>query len=203
VPKSSAPPAADWPPADVLLGAWRRLIDDPDTAAEFAALVLAPLASGLAARQRHADPDDTASAAGDAVLAFLKRPEAYDPARLPLANYLLLIAKRRLLNQSESERRHHVGRIPWDCVELEVAGRNEEGADDTPDLDAPELAAVRSQFTDVEQRVWQLMRNGGRRTEEFAEVLGLAGDPEAAAHVKRVKDRILARLKRAAGGDDD
>jgi len=200
----NAPPVpTDWPPADALLTAWRRLVGDPDAAAEFAALVLAPLAAGLAARQRHADPDDLAAAAGDAVLAFLKRPAAYDPDRLPLANYLLLIAKRRLLTRLDAERRHHAGRIPWDCVELEVAGRNEEGADDTPDLDAPELAAVRSQFTDVEQRVWQLMRNGGRRTEEFAEVLGLAGDPEAAAHVKRVKDRILARLKRAAGGDDD
>ena len=201
MPKTPPGLAAEWPPADALLGAWRQLIEDPDTAAQFAALVLPPLASALAARNRRADPDDVTAATGDAVLAFLKRPAAYDPARLPLASYLLLIAKRRLLNRLDAEGRHHVGRIPWDCVELDVAGRNEE-EEAAETLDGPELAAVRAQFTDGERRVFQLMRDGERRTAAFAEVLGVAGDSDSAAVVKRAKDRILARLKRAAGGDD-
>jgi DNA-directed RNA polymerase specialized sigma24 family protein len=194
--------AADWPPADALLGAWRRLVEDPDAAAEFAALVLPPLAAGLADRNRRAHPDDLATAAGDAVLAFLKRPGAYDPGRLPLANYLLLIAKRRLLNQAQAEGRHHAGRIPWDCVELDAVARNSPGGEFAGRLDGPELSAVVDQFSDGERRVWQLMRGGERRTEAFAEVLGVAGDPDREAHVKRAKDRIKARLKRAAGGDD-
>ena len=201
MPKTSSSLTADWPPADVLLGAWRRLVEDPDAAAEFAALVLPLLVAGLADRNRGTHPDDVATAAGDAVLAFLKRPGAYDPDRLPLANYLSFIAKRRLQNQWTAERRHHAGRIPWDSVELDAAGRNHEG-DDSPALDGPELAAVRSQFTDGERRVFELMRDGERRTEAFADALGVAGDPDAAVHVKRAKDRILARLKRAAGGDD-
>ena len=85
MPKTSPGLAADWPPADALLEAWRRLVADPDAAAEFAALVLPPLASALAARNRRADPDDVTTAAGDAILAFLKRPTAYDPVQLPLA----------------------------------------------------------------------------------------------------------------------
>ena len=199
----NAPPAlaADWPPAEALLEAWRRLVGDPDTAAEFAAAVLPALVAGLADRQRRAHPDDIATAAGDAVLAFLKRPSAYDPARLPVASYLLLIAKRRLLNQLDAERRHHAGRIPWDCVELDVAGRNDPGGG-TPGLDDSILAAVVSQFTDGERRVWQLMRGGERRTALFADALGVADGPAAAAVVKRAKDRILARLRRAAGGND-
>ena len=201
MPKTSSSLTADWPPADVLLGAWRRLVEDPDAAAEFAALVLPLLVAGLADRNRGTHPDDVATAAGDAVLAFLKRPGAYDPDRLPLANYLSFIAKRRLQNQWTAERRHHAGRIPWDSVELDAAGRNHEG-DDSPALDGPELAAVRSQFTDGERRVFELMRDGERRTEAFADALGVAGDPDAAVHVKRAKDRIKARLKRAAGGDD-
>lgn len=200
MPKSPLPPAADWPAAAALLGAWRRLFEDPDTAAEFAALVLPPLVVGLADRNRRTHPDDVATAAGDAVLAFLKRPTAYDPDRLPLASYLLLIAKRRLLNRLAAESRHHAGRIPWDCVELGVAGRNDQGGEGC-DFDGPELAAVRSQFTDGERRVFELMRDGERRAEAFAEALGVTGDPDREALVKRAKDRIKARLKRAAGGD--
>ncbi len=202
MPNTPTRPAADWPPAEALLAAWRRLIDDPDTAAEFAEAVLTPLAASLADRHRRADPDDLATAAGDAVLAFLKRPGAYDPVRLPLANYLLLIAKRRRLNRLDAERRHHAGRIPWDCVELDAAGRNDRG-DFQLDFDGPELAAVVNQFPDGDRRVWQLMLGGERRTEAFADALGVTLGPGAAAHVKRAKDRIKARLKRAAGGDDD
>ena len=68
MPKSSPPIAADWPPAAALLGAWRRLVEDRDAAAEFAALVLPPLVAGLADRTRRAHPDDVETAAGDAVL---------------------------------------------------------------------------------------------------------------------------------------
>ena len=202
MPKTSPSLAADWPPADALLGAWRRLVEDPDAAAAFAAAVLPPLASALADRNCRTHPDEIATAAGDAVLAFVKRPGAYDPERLPLANYLLFIAKRRLQNQWTAERRHHAGRIPWDSVELDAAGRNDEG-DESPGFDAAALAPVVAQLTDAERRVFELMRDGERRTEAFAEALGVAGDPDREAHVKRAKDRIKARLKRAAGGDDE
>jgi len=201
VPNTPPALAADWPPADVLLEAWRRLVEDPDSAAEFAALVFPPFMSALAERHHHAHPDEIATAAGEAVLAFLKRPSAYDPQRLPLTNYLLFIAKRRLQNQWTAERRHHAGRIPWDSVELDVAGRNDEGVEPSG-FDAAALAPVVARMTDGERRVFELMRGGERRTEAFADALGVAGDPDAAAHVKRAKDRMLARLKRAAGGDD-
>ncbi len=201
MPTTPKPPAADWPAPDALLGAWRRLVADPDGAAEFAEAVLTPLTASLAGRHRRADPDEVSAAAGDAVLAVLKRPAAYDPARLPLAKFLLLVAKRRLFSRFDADRKHHAGRIPWDCVELDAAGRNG-GDDDSPGLDVAELAAVVAQFSDGERRVWQLMREGERRTALFADALGIAGDPDAAAVVKRAKDRILARLKRAAGGDD-
>lgn len=206
MPKTSSSLTADWPPADVLLGAWRRLVEDPDAAAEFAALVLPPLVAGLADRNRGTHPDDVATAAGDAVLAFLKRPGAYDPDRLPLANYLSFIAKRRLQNQWTAERRHHAGRIPWDSVELDLPARNE-GAedDDSPSFDTPELQAVIAGLTVAERAVFDLLRTDERRTAAFAEALGIAGlpVPEQEAEVKRAKDRIKARLKRAAGGDHD
>lgn len=202
MPKTSPSLAADWPPADALLEAWRRLVEDPDAAAEFAAAVLPPLTSALAERHRRTHPDEIATAAGDAVLAFLKRPSAYDPERLPLANYLVFIAKRRLFNLFESERRHQSGRIPWDSVELDAVGRNDEG-DESPGFDAAALAPVVAQLTDAERRVFDLMRDGERGTEAFADALGVAGDPDREAHVKRAKDRIKARLRRAAGGNDE
>jgi len=52
------------------------------------------------------------------------------------------------------------------------------------------------------QRVLDLQRCGERRTAVFAEGLGIADRPvsEQEAEVKRVKDRILKRLQRAARG---
>jgi len=191
-----------WLPDDTLLAAWTRLIDDPDTAAAFAELVLEPLADELAWRVPPATPDEVATAAEIAVLAVIKRPERYDPARLPLPAYLLMIARRKLKTAQTAERRHHKSRIPWDSVEDRLPAQNEDGEDDGPSFDAPELRAVIAAFTPAERRALDLQRGGERRTAVFADALGIADRPaaEQEAEVKRVKDRILKRLRRAVGG---
>lgn len=62
----------------------------------------------------------------------------------------------------------------------------------------PPLAAAVAELSDADRAVLALMREGERATAKFAAALGLAGPPaEQAAEVKRVKDRIIARLKRA------
>ena len=191
-----------WPTDEELLAAWRALLADSDSAGEFASLVLPPLVAALANRYPSADPDDVFTAASDAFLAFIRNPSRFDPAVAPLPAYLFVIARRRLLNRFEAGRRHREGRIPWDSVELEPPARNELEDDDSPSFDAPELQPVIAAFSDEERRVFDLMRDGERRTEVFAAVLEIAVLPvdDQAAEVKRVKDRILARLKRAAGG---
>ena len=197
-----------WPADDTLVDAWAALVADPDTAAAFAELVLDPLTQALAAhrRFRFTDPDSISDAAGVAVLAVLKSPTRYDPSRSPLHRYLEMIATRKLLSLLTAEKKHRAGRIPWDSVELDLPARNE-GAedDDSPSFDTPELQAVIAGLTVAERAVFDLLRTDERRTAAFAEALGIAGlpVPEQEAEVKRAKDRIKARLKRAAGGDHD
>jgi DNA-directed RNA polymerase specialized sigma24 family protein len=192
-----------WPPDDQLLDAWRALVADPTTAGEFMSLSLRPLAEGLARWWRSADPDTVESAAADALLAFARRPSAYDPSRSPLPAYLRRIARCRLINLLKSEGRHQSGRIPWDSVELHLSDGNDPVDDDLPSFDSPALQAVIAGFSDVERRAFELMADGERDTPVFAAAMGLTGRPadEQEAEVKRAKDRIKARLKRAGGSD--
>lgn len=193
-----------WPPDDELLAAWRVLVADPTTAGEFMRLTLRPLAEMLAAWQPRADPHVIETAAGDALLAFLRRPAAYDPGRRPLPVYLRVIARRRLFSELKREGRHHSGRIPWDAVELHQSDRNDPVDDDLPSLDSPALQAVITGLWDVERRVFDLLMDGERDTPIFAAAMGLTDLPadEQEVEVKRAKDRIKARLKRARGGSD-
>ena len=192
----SEPLSVDW------LTAWERLTGDPDAGGAFVALVHAPLVAALSARHRRDDPDAVFTAVSDAVLAILKRPAAYDPAKSPLFRFLLMIAERRLRNSFAAEGRHRRGRIPWDAVELDASERNEEEEDEPLSLDAPELRAVIDALSDAERQVFDLMRGGERRTAVYAAVLGIAdcSADEQEVEVKRAKDRIKARLKRAGGG---
>ena len=191
-----------WLPDDTLRDSWARLLADPDTAAAFASVVLEPLIDELTWREPRATPDEVATAAGIAVLAVLKRPDRYDPTRLPLPAYLVMIARRKLKTVQAAECRHRRSRIPWDSVEEDLPGRNELAEDDSPSFDDPELQAVIATLTPAEQRTLDLQRGGERRTAVFADALGIADRPvsEQEAEVKRVKDRILKRLQRAAGG---
>ena len=190
-----------WPTDPELIGAWERLVADPDSAGEFADMVLRPLEADLGRQFRHAHPDDVTAAADTAVLAIVRRPEAYDPGRSRLPAFLRLIARRDLANLLAAERRHARGRIPWESVELTHPGRNE--PEEAPSLgDSPEVQAVIDGLSAVDRQVLDLIRDGERDTAVFAAVLGIADRPagEQAAEVKRVKDRIMARLRRAGGG---
>jgi len=192
-----------WPPDDELLAAWGRLVGDPTSGTAFVSLALPPLVRALALWGKGAHADDIETAAADAVLALIKRPERYDPAKSPLPAFLLLVARRRWLNQFAAERRHRVGKIPWDDVEFALADGNEEG-DDAPSFDRPEMQGVIASFSDVDRRLFDLMLGGERNTAAFAAVMGITDRPsdEQEREVKRAKDRIKARLKRAAGGTD-
>jgi DNA-directed RNA polymerase specialized sigma24 family protein len=191
-----------WPPDDELLAAWRRLAADPTATGEFFLLTLRPLAQALLGWRPATDPDDAESAATDAVLAFCKHPERYDPERLGLPAFLRMIARRRLLNLFDKQRRHHDGRIPWDAVELDTPARNEE--DDDPPPVSPAAQAVIDALNEVDRQLFELMVDRERKTGVYAAVLGVADRPadEQRREVKKAKDRINARFKRAVGGGD-
>lgn len=189
-----------WPPDDTLLAAWRDLAADPTYAGAFAALALPALTAELARLFPRLHPHDVETAAGDALLAFFRRPHAYDPDRLPLPAYLRLIGRRRVANCLAREKRHRDGRIPWDSVELDLPDRNDP-EEDLAFADHPRLRAVIDALPEADRRVFDLMLAGERDTAVFAAALGIGDLPagEQFAAVKKAKDRIKARLKRAGG----
>jgi DNA-directed RNA polymerase specialized sigma24 family protein len=127
----------------------------------------------------------------------------YDPTRASLPTFLRLIARRDLCNLLVQEKRHQRGRMPWNHVEHSLLARNEE-QNDMLWSDYPNLLNVIAAFDDTDRQVFELMKDGERRTAVFAAALGLTDKPadEQIAMVKRAKDRIMARLRRAGGHDE-
>lgn len=187
-----------------LLALWYQLVADPLTVNEFVESALPAVLARLAPMLPGVHADEVTTAAEDALLAFLKRPTAFDPNRGRLVPFLVRAAKCDYLNNRRGEGRHHRGRIPWDCVELDPTERNEI-ADDAPSFDAPELQGAIASLSETDRRVLDCMRAGERQTATFAAVLGLDDRPvsEQEEAVKRAKDRIKIRLKRAVGGSSN
>ncbi|MCU0705625.1 MAG: hypothetical protein MUF18_16755 [Fimbriiglobus sp.] len=192
-----------WPSDEELLAAWARLAGDPTAVGAFVALALAPLAQQLAAWRWTADTHIVESVAVDVVLWLVKYPAKYEPDKSPLRAFLLFVARRKLLTALDREGRHHQGRIPWDDVEHAIADGNEE-QDDALSFDHLDLRTVIAGFDDTDRQLFELMRAGERDTDVFAAAMGAADLPphEQNRMVKRAKDRIKARLKRAVGGSD-
>jgi DNA-directed RNA polymerase specialized sigma24 family protein len=195
----------DWPADDELLEAWRRLVADPTEFGPFAELVLDPLAAAMARQFPTTDPDEAHSAAADTLMWFGLNASRYEPGRSPLAAFLRMVARGRMINLRGAGRRHREGKIPWDAVEHDLPGRNDPADDDHPSFDSPALRDATANLSDADRRVVEMMKDGERRTAAFSAVLGFTDLPpdEQEREVKRAKDRIKARLKRAVGGDHE
>jgi RNA polymerase sigma-70 factor (ECF subfamily) len=193
----------NWPDTAMCADLHRRLAaGDPTATADLAAAFLDPLVSHLRAAQRHVDDHFLIDAATEALLSVMRDPAVYNPERAELPAFLRMAAKGDLLNLLARERRHQDRREPTDCVELEaVAGNNPPEDDGLPSFDDPRLAPVIASLSEAESEALKLMRAGERRTEAFAAALGITGlsSDEQQREVKRVKDRIVVRLKRAGG----
>lgn len=194
----------DWPDPEVCAALYQQLAagGDPVAQSEFAAALLDPLVAFLRATRRGADDHAVQTAAEDAVLSVIHRPAVYDPTKGTLIAFLRMAAVADLGNLRTKEVRHQRYREDRECVELPDAAGNTSTSDELPSLDHPALAEVLAALDPTEQRVFELMRAGERRTEAYVPVLGIGGRPTAehAAEVKRAKERIMKRLQRAAEG---
>lgn len=191
----------------------RLLAGDPVAPADLAEAYFDPLAAWLQRQNpRVTDPHLCTIAAGEAIIALIKSPRSYDPARRSLEGYLRMSAQGDLRNLLRTERRHGLRRASLDAVELSpVAGKYLWDVEGDParimEREA-EVAAIPSPelpgLTPQEEQVLALMRQGERRTRAYARVLGLdqLAAPEQRRGVKRVKDRLQKRLTRAGGRDE-
>jgi hypothetical protein len=194
--------SACWPEADELAALYAGLVvGAPLAPSDLAGAVLDPLVAHLRYRFPGADEHDYHSAAADAVVSLIRSPAVYNPARRGLRGFLQMAAEQDFRNLRDVQRKHHTNRESSEYVELAADVRNNPADGDSP-FDDPPLAVEIGSFAADERAVFELMRDGERDTSVFAAALGIGhlSPDEQTSIVKRVKDRIKARLKRAVEG---
>jgi len=208
--------AVAWPDDNEALGLYRQLVvGTPMASSDLCKVFLEPLIGAMLRANPRVDPHLCEEAAGSALLALIARPETYDERRASLAAYLRRSAQGDLINLLRREARHTRGRVPFQAVELGLAGGNvgQDDAEDRAEMQAHEVAwraradrifeQVRLGLPPPEQAVLDLMRGGERRTAPYASALGILHLPVDARRrqVKRVKDKIIKRIERAGTRD--
>jgi DNA-directed RNA polymerase specialized sigma24 family protein len=194
--------------SDSDLGLHERLLSgDPTAPAEIAETYLPSLVAYMTSRfPRTGDPHLAETAADDAMLDFLRRPEKYDPTKMDLHRYLRMSARYDLLNLVARQKRQ----LPPEgvrIVELDAPGAEHEVRDDTA-LSVEEQTAILASPVwqqlraivpnPTDQEIVLLMMEDVRPTSQYAAVLGITHLPpkEQARAVKRNKDRLKKWLQR-------
>jgi RNA polymerase sigma-70 factor (ECF subfamily) len=208
------PQGTTWPAGTDALAIHARLCaDDPVAPADLANAYLDDLTNWLITTHPQVDPHLCCQAAEDAILSLIKNPHSFKPDKSQLDTYLRMSARADLRNALGRERRHSKRREKLEVVELASSGRNPHQEEGDPALvvereeEGREALAravsldIEQGFTREEQRVFELMLKGERRTDAFARALAIADLPERhqRKEVKRIKDRIKRRIQRARG----
>ncbi|MBX6771848.1 MAG: sigma-70 family RNA polymerase sigma factor [Chloroflexi bacterium] len=187
---------------------WKRLCQgDPVASSDFAEVYLPRLSRWLAQCYPHVPEDLRATAADDTIVALIKNPFQYRPELQTLEAYLHLSARGDLKNLLRHEQRHALRSIPLEDVELSGdSGKYLGDVTSDPSRQVEEgemieqvLPSVIAALTAEERVVLELMAQGERRTQVFAEALGIDGlsPADQRRRVKQLKDRLKKRLERA------
>ncbi len=208
------------PPQDdsSFLAIHRRLLsNDPTAPSELAEAVLDKIIARLhKANPSIDDQDIVQTAATDAVVSYIKKPQQYDPTKRGLVGYLVMSAQGDLKNALASLRRRQQREVPLDSVELRQFARNIDTEEETenelgPVSVSPAANIERSQELDVllvelaalfdtlaDKEMAKLVLQGERDTSAFVRLLGIdgLGINEQRREVKRHKDRIKKRIER-------
>lgn len=203
---------AAWPTPDEEVALLRKLINHRASAVgELLVAFVAPLFDWLAAAHPRSDEQFREDAAVDAIASLAKRPESYQPeCGKSLGDYLKMSASGDLKNLLDKERRRAAKRnSEFDVALLEYRG-NEIGMEmelkeEAERLEATVLAIVKDGLMPEELAGLDLLVDGAKKTEAFAPVLKLDHLPpeEREAAVKRFKDKIKVRIKRAREVHDE
>lgn len=189
----------EWPDRDEEVRLLERLRTGDRTAhEEIAVCYLHRLCRFLAGVYPKVREDLCNQAADEALLNFLAEPSSYDATKKGLSAYLRMSAECDLLNLLKCEARQRP--VSLDSVAEPVDRRNRTRGCESP-FDDPRVAAEYAALAPNERGVLELMCEGVRATDEYAEVLGLLhlSSESRRAEVKRTKDRIQKRFARALG----
>jgi RNA polymerase sigma-70 factor (ECF subfamily) len=180
---------------------------DPRALDRIAELLFVPVARREVRRFPTLDPVARRDAASDALGHYSREPQGYQPSKgAPLESYLTGMAVNRLRHWTREQaararqEQKACARAAWTTQ----AGGGDASPGDGPsqnEASYEELWAVveRECPEPKQQAVVRLIVQGERRTEVFAEVLGLCHLPIEAqrGEVKRFKDQLKWRLRHA------
>lgn len=178
--------------------AWqeRLLANDPTVADEIAAAFLAPLRVRLRGKMKGAGEHTIETAVEDALMAFCRRPDAYHAHRIPLMDYLLLIARRRALNALTREARHQRKYVTTGLTVPELVATGEECRSQWREV----RALLRACQSPAEKAFMRARLLGENRVGILCGLLGRALDAESdqRAEVRKTFERIRLRVRRSS-----
>jgi hypothetical protein len=200
-----------WPTPDEDAQLLRGLLTGRITAtADFAEAYYHRLFERLQRMFPNTDPDWIYDAVAETYEMITEDPAKYDPKAGRLGTFLLISAKRDLLNRFDKENRHRSRRNFGIDVELLPGGGKGVGGElETVEEAAMAVAGVLSVVTDgltaEEMAGLDLVIERERSTAAFVLALKLEHLPpeERERAVKRFKDKIKVRIKRARGLYDE
>jgi RNA polymerase sigma-70 factor (ECF subfamily) len=187
----------------------RLLAGDRTASEEVMRLLHALLIQEVSTQFRHTDQHIIWDGVIDAVLDYCARPQQFDAERgISLKRFLRLAARRNIVNILRGEQRRkvreEVAGHAWavSSVELDPAAGNLLQQEEATQRQRQQVALTQALQNPNDQQLLALRLQGIRRTEAFAEVLGITHLPIEAQRreVKRAKDRIDKMLRRRTGG---
>jgi DNA-directed RNA polymerase specialized sigma24 family protein len=193
-----------------LLELHRRLLTGDRTASEEVVRLLhASLTQEISAQFSHTDQHIIWDGVIDAMLDYCARPQQFDAERgISLKRFLRLAARRNVVNILRGEQRRKVREEAaghaWaaSSVELDPAAGNLLQKEESTQRQRQQTALTNALQNPNDQQLLALRLQGVRRTEAFAEILGITHLPieTQRREVKRAKDRIDKLLRRRTGG---
>lgn len=193
-----------------LLALHRRLLTGDRTASEeVVGLLHASLTQEVSSQFPHTDQHIIWDGVIDALLDYCARPQQFDAERgVPLERFLRLAARRNVTNMLRSvqrrKTREEAAGHAWAAsnVELDPAAGNLLRQEESMQQQRQRAALASTLQNSNDQQLLALRLQGVRRTEAFAELLGITHLPieTQRREVKRAKDRIDKMLRRRTGG---
>jgi RNA polymerase sigma-70 factor, ECF subfamily len=186
----------------------RLLKGDRTASEELVSLILFPLVQEVSRKFPRVDDHCIHDGVTDAVLDYCARPHQFDENRgVPLDRFLSIAAWRNVANTLRQEKRRKVREEKAEessvagLVELDPVVGNLLQKEEAVWQQQQREAVMNVLHNPIDQEIWTLRLQGERRTEAFAEVLGIQHLPLAAQRreVKRAKDRIDKLLRRHVG----
>ena len=189
----------------------KLLSGDPTATADLFVAYYTPLFNWLQINNRSVDEQMNHDAATEALSSLMKNPQSYKPEMgKRLKSYLMMSAAGDLKNLLRREKRHQFGRKSFEDVELGDGAGNTTSSDlelheEVEWVEATILVEVKRGLTLEELAGLDVYLADEKSTEAFAAVLRLdvCSAVEREAAVKRFKDKIKLRIKRARGLHDE